>query len=173
MASPEERAKGRSQDMKNRIPAAGIKWYVIADSDRALAKMCVNTSNISTFDALACYHTQQAMEKYLKGMISELAIDPPKTHEILFLFSQVCESYGIEADEEIPVIADKMSFYEATSRYPGMEYTDEDVRKCISYFDYIADFFKERGFDFPHWGDPEQFIDINDKQINAEQIDIE
>jgi HEPN domain-containing protein len=54
-------------------------WFLKADSDLADARRTVSSEG--PFDT-ACFHAQQAAEKYLKGLLAYFDEPIPKTHDI-------------------------------------------------------------------------------------------
>ena len=70
-----------------------------------------------------CFHAQQSVEKYVKALLTYLATDFPKTHDIGELFELLPVKYrpdlGIHEQE-------KLSLYATDSRYPGLEESLEE-----------------------------------------------
>jgi HEPN domain-containing protein len=69
-------------------------WISKADSDLATADLLVKAGG--PFDT-ACYHAQQAIEKYLKAIIAFSGAAIPRTHNL--------EELGDRATEAIPTLA--------------------------------------------------------------------
>jgi len=64
--------------MKDKV-AHARGWFLKAESDLADARRTVASEG--PFDT-ACFHAQQAAEKYLKGLLAFLEEPIPKTHDI-------------------------------------------------------------------------------------------
>ena len=64
------------------------------------------------------FHCQQAVEKYLKGMLIALDVEPERTHDIRLLL-QACRDVGI-ADTSRIMEAEILSGFAVEARYPGM-----------------------------------------------------
>lgn len=73
------------------------------------------------FAARGCsYHIQQAVEKQLKVILLANGIDYPRTHNIQELLDKITDSeidIGDELANDIEVISDTLSAWEALSRY--------------------------------------------------------
>lgn len=54
-------------------------WFLKADSDLADARR--TTASEGPYDT-ACFHAQQAVEKYLKGMLAWKGLEIPRTHDL-------------------------------------------------------------------------------------------
>jgi HEPN domain-containing protein len=77
----------------------------------------------------ACFHCQQAIEKYLKAFLAYKRVEPPRTHNIIFLLSQCADFdtvfetidvgniniYGV--DVRYPDLAEMPELEEAQSHY--------------------------------------------------------
>ena len=89
-----------------------LEWLEKADRDLEAAKIL-----LKRIPELSAYHSQQAVEKYLKAYLVCRGKDFPKTHNIYFLL-EMC----IELDEDFENLRDlgveKLTKY-AFVRYPG------------------------------------------------------
>src|SRR5262249_28387319 len=61
------------------------EWVKKAEEDYALARQG-NRSKIPVYNGV-CFHCQQCVEKYLKGLIEELGLPVPKTHYLATLLT--------------------------------------------------------------------------------------
>src|SRR5205807_1235816 len=59
------------------------EWLRKAESDRRVARKVIHFRP-PEYD-VACFHCQQAVEKYLKGLLNERGLPVPKTHDLLDL----------------------------------------------------------------------------------------
>jgi HEPN domain-containing protein len=80
------------------------------------------------FDAV-CFHSQQAVEKYLKAFLQENEIYFEKTHDLEILCEK-CKNTLPEI-EEIKEKLIKLSSYSVEVRYPGVETTKKRGRRII------------------------------------------
>src|SRR5579872_1449441 len=59
------------------------EWVKKAEQDYVVAKQ-TSRSKVPVHDSV-CFHCQQCAEKYLKGLMAELGISVPKTHDLELL----------------------------------------------------------------------------------------
>jgi len=83
-----------------------------ADSDLNAAQICLNSG--SSFDAV-CFHSQQAVEKYLKAYLSAYDLDFPYTHNISEILS-LCSDHDASF-RQLENIAGDLTEYAVTIRY--------------------------------------------------------
>ena len=57
------------------------QWFAIAADDLEVAKGCLEKHHPPKL-AIACYHSQQAAEKSLKGFLTFCNIEPPYIHDL-------------------------------------------------------------------------------------------
>ena len=65
---------------------------------------------------LAAYHVQQASEKYIKAVLVESGIPPPKSHDLPYLLSLV---KAVQPPTGVAIAASMVSAYAWLTRYPG------------------------------------------------------
>ena len=70
------------------------------------------------------FHAQQAVEKSLKGMIVRAGVDPPRTHDLVYLHHQCAEQAGIDL-QAIELCA-RLTPYAVDQRYPTDNDPDHD-----------------------------------------------
>lgn len=87
-------------------------WLKIAHEDTAAAELLLQ----SGMHRMVCFHSQQAVEKTLKALLAECAIEFKRTHNIVDLLSSV-RSQGLVVD----VNHEEAGFLNAVyrSRYPA------------------------------------------------------
>jgi len=96
-------------------------WFRKAESDlRAVTLLLPNPD--CPFDAV-CFHAQQAAEKYLKGLLTFLGVDFPRTHDLEELAELIPRQVGLHVDSEE---LDELSQLAVVPRYPGF---DEDINR--------------------------------------------
>ena len=60
------------------------EWITKAEGDFATATREMASPENPNFDAV-CFHAQQCIEKYLKGLLIARGVTPPKTHDLAVL----------------------------------------------------------------------------------------
>ncbi len=90
-------------------------WMSKADHDLINAKNTLNLEKDCPYDT-ACFHSQQAIEKYIKALLCHLQIEFPKIHDIGELISLL----PVDARAKISE-ADwgRFSNYAVAARYPA------------------------------------------------------
>lgn len=93
-----------------------LRWLAYARSDFILAREGRRSADV--FLESLCYHCQQAVEKSLKGVLSALKLDFPRTHNLGTLADLLPAGTTLTA-----VVSDdllrRLSAYAVLSRYPG------------------------------------------------------
>lgn len=84
------------------------------------------------FTAPACFHLQQMIEKYLKGLLIFYDKSFPRTHDLVKLAS-LLESFVPEIDKHAQDFALLSPMYIET-RYPG-DYPEFDRKECEKAFE--------------------------------------
>ena len=88
-------------------------WMHQAQQDLALAQLARDNS----FQAAACFHASQAAEKALKSALLELGLEPPFTHVLNTLVSQLQDA-GIKTQTLERLALRQLSRMAVQSRYP-------------------------------------------------------
>ncbi|MCD6342794.1 MAG: HEPN domain-containing protein [Spirochaetaceae bacterium] len=88
-------------------------WIKRAINSLYLAKVD-KTENI-VFEDL-CFHAQQAVEKGLKAILIKNNVEPPRTHNLIFLLNQVSKIQDIP-EKAASII--NLEEYSVLTRYPG------------------------------------------------------
>jgi HEPN domain-containing protein len=102
------------------------EWFFIASDDLDVANGCLEKFYPKKL-AIACYHSQQAAEKSLKGYLVSQGEKIEKTHDLQLL----CEKC-IQKDvtfNEIYEASSKLSLYASAPRYPKEIVVDETIAK--------------------------------------------
>lgn len=109
------------------------EWFKYADQDlQAAFKL------LGEFNHIACFHAQQAAEKYIKGILIYNQIEFRKVHDLVYLISL----FNLEIPEEITFAAEYLTEYAVAARYPG-EFTDiivPEAEKAIEYTEKIKEY---------------------------------
>ena len=89
---------------------------------------------------IICYHCQQSAEKYLKGYLIHTGVmEPPKTHNLIFLHSMCLETDN--RFTEISHACEALNRYGVQPRYPNeMEIMEQEMKKAIEYARCVRDF---------------------------------
>jgi HEPN domain-containing protein len=69
------------------------EWVRKADADYELAVLG-SRSETPVHDGV-CFHCQQCTEKYLKGLMEELGLSIPKTHDLELLLNKLLSDYAV------------------------------------------------------------------------------
>src|SRR5581483_1500061 len=77
--------------------------------------------------SIACFHAQQCVEKYLKGMLDIRGKAFPKTHDLLQL-RDLCEQIGILVPISEDAL-DRLSKFAVATRYPGSTPTLNEAKE--------------------------------------------
>lgn len=73
--------------------------------------------NDEDFMDIACYHTEQAIEKLLKFIIELSGENYPKTHDITRLCAIIEKLPNIILPDNLIMMSETLTLWEATSRY--------------------------------------------------------
>jgi HEPN domain-containing protein len=93
-----------------------IEWVQKAEGDFVTAERELSVGSDPNYDAV-CFHSQQCVEKYLKGMLQEAEIFFEKTHDLSALLNL---TLAIEPDwEDLRSELDLLSSFAVDFRYPG------------------------------------------------------
>ena len=94
---------------------------------------------LPTPDEVICNLCQQSGEKYLKGFLFSLGIEPPKIHDLSILL-EMCGKH----DEGFSVLSPMVSIlrtYAVIPRYPNeLQITNADMRTAIQYAKNVQEF---------------------------------
>jgi HEPN domain-containing protein len=82
-----------------------------------------------------CFHCQQCVEKYLKGLLEELAHPIPKIHDLDVILDRVEPNYS-----SLKSIRRGMSFltqFSVAMRYPGFDATRRQVKAALRWMERV------------------------------------
>jgi HEPN domain-containing protein len=88
-------------------------WLFRASEDIAVIQSLSNT-NIEFYTSTICFHSQQAVEKFLKAFLIYHDIDFPKTHDLDFLLMECKKIDNSFIDIELKSLTD----FGVSIRYP-------------------------------------------------------
>jgi len=97
------------------------EWVQKAEGDFVTAERELSAATDPNYDA-ACFHSQQCVEKYLKGRLQEADLHFEKTHDLSSLLDLVLP---VEPDwEDLRSELNLLNSFAVDFRYPG-EFADE------------------------------------------------
>ena len=110
------------------VPASVAEWVRLAEDDFGGALVLARQRR---FPALACYHAQQAAEKYLKAVLTAVNQPVPHTHDLMRLYqlyAQAADPYILQRGDLLA-----LTLYATGVRYPGfvMMPSLADARQAI------------------------------------------
>lgn len=115
-------------------------WLFIAKSDLDSARYLTHMKPFPT--AIICYHSQQCVEKLLKGFLALNGRPVPKTHNLLML-----HKFCRRLNEEFSLILEQcvlLNGYATDIRYPYFEaLTVQDGLMAIQHAQKVVSFYKE------------------------------
>ena len=91
------------------------QWIEKAEQDFVVADRLLAEGNARLAEAI-CFHAQQCIEKYMKGVLALNDIDPPKTHDIEAIIAQLPNPGAVSLS-----VAERgrLTKYATVTRYPG------------------------------------------------------
>ncbi len=114
-------------------------WFKKAENDLVTAEHTLTLEH-PPYDTI-CFHAEQCAEKYLKGFLTFLEIEFPKTHSIEDLVS-LCKKSAPSIESELGDV-EILSSYGVEVRYPDELYYDipaEDAHEAISLAKKVREF---------------------------------
>ena len=119
-----------------------LEWFKKADGDLRAAEVLIRLEYPSS--DIVCFHTQQCVEKYLKGFLSFHEKEFPKTHDLVELLTG-CEDID-PAFAKWEAICRSLTIYAIASRYPDdtYEYTVTEAEEAISHANDLKDFVRSK-----------------------------
>lgn len=105
-----------------------IEWFKKADDDGQAAEIILKEGGLY---GIACFHSQQMAEKYLKGLLIFLKISFPKVHDLLELETLIVKS--IPEIKEYENDMDLLNSFYIETRYPGdfPEFSADEAQKAL------------------------------------------
>ena len=104
------------------------EWVAKAEGDFASACREFHARKAPNYDA-ACFHAQQCVEKYVKGIMQGSGIPFGKTHDLGTLLDACLSQYplweGFRADMAMP------TQYAVLFRYPGESATKAEAKQAV------------------------------------------
>jgi len=105
------------------------EWIEKAEADYAMAGHDLASSPRPNFDGI-CFHAQQCVEKLMKALLIHLALDPPRTHNLMLLdelLRPVCAAWSCPVDD-----LRFLTHAAGALRYPGAVAEREDAEHAMN-----------------------------------------
>jgi len=117
-------------------------WSRLADLDLRAGEKALGGDDPLPSDA--CFHAQQAGEKYLKAYLVSRGIHPPRTHDLEVLLKE-CANLD-PAFRALHVAAEVLTPFAVGPRYPlgEPEYTIGDARQALDLARMIGEFVRSK-----------------------------
>ena len=109
-----------------------VEWVKKAEGDAGTARREAVVKEAPNWDAV-CFHAQQAVEKYLKGLLQQEGIPFPKTHDLSVLLNLILPIFP-----ELNELTDDLEWLSALAiefRYPGEEAVQKDAESALTIMD--------------------------------------
>ena len=92
------------------MSAAGDRWLEFARQDLQMAELALKEGIYNQ----VCFHSQQCVEKCVKGLLSDLGKSPPRTHAIVDLLGLLPKEYLQHLREDLA----QLDIFYIPTRYP-------------------------------------------------------
>lgn len=106
------------------------EWVEKAEGDFLVAVQIMRRKKQRVYDA-ACFHCQQAVEKYLKARLTEAGLQFPRTHDLPTLLLILLPVEPLWKSYE--TAAKSLTDYAVNFRYPGNSATLAEAKTALKY----------------------------------------
>ena len=129
--------------MKKEVVELVKKWIIKAERDSKTAEKLMGVDEIIT--DTACFHAQQAIEKYLKAFLIYHQIPFGRTHDLIFLV-QKCKDIDSDFEKFNTPKIDRLTDYAVEVRYPNEFYIPsvEEARESHQIANEIGNLVKDK-----------------------------
>jgi len=117
------------------------EWIKKSEGDVGTAVRESSVKEGANWDAV-CFHAQQAVEKYLKGILQEIEKPFSKTHDLSVLLELALSEFS-----ELSVLADDLEWLSAFAvefRYPGEDALEEDAKHALAIMERALSLLKQK-----------------------------
>lgn len=123
---------------------AAQEWYEQGDHDRRMARLLLS-ADPPELGGVA-FHSQQAVEKYFKALLTLHGEEPPYTHDLETLLDRIVQHDGDFAP--FRSAAEELSPFAVAVRYPNPENvpTDKEAHELVEQVDAIRSEERDRVF---------------------------
>lgn len=104
------------------------EWIAKAEGDYSSALRELRARKNPNYDS-ACFHAQQCIEKYLKGIMQAHGIMFGKTHDLSLLLDACLIEYPLW--ESVRPDLQMLTQYSVAFRYPGESATKADAKESV------------------------------------------
>jgi HEPN domain-containing protein len=116
-------------------------WRILAERDITVADHLAATMKPVPSEIIA-FHCQQAVEKYLKGVLVILGEDPPYIHDLDRL-CKTAEKYR-SSFSSISSLCTTINYFSSQPRYDrGVDLSEEDMRLVLAHTKTIKNFLQK------------------------------
>ena len=105
------------------------EWVTKAEGDYVSALREVRARKSPNYDA-ACFHAQQCIEKYLKGLLQSENIPFSKTHDLCLLLDACLQKRPLW--EAFRPDLEVLTEYAVIFRYPGLTADRDKAKKAVA-----------------------------------------
>lgn len=124
-------------------PEYAAEWVRKAEADRRAARRALQDSRRHADQAeIACYHTQQCAEKYLKSLLAALGRPIPRVHDLPALVRLIGRSPVSAARLRDDLLL--LNQFGVEIRYPGATATPAEARKAVRSMERIVSACRKR-----------------------------
>ncbi len=119
-----------------------LGWFEKADEDLLTAEVIINLA--VPMLGIICFHTQQCVEKYLKGFLVFHGLKARKTHDLVRLLNECSDIDSSFTRWEEACI--QLTVYAVETRYPTYsdEYSVEEAEEAVAFAAQIKDFVRNK-----------------------------
>jgi len=110
------------------------EWVKKSEADIGTARREAAVKENPNWDAV-CFHAQQAVEKYLKGLLQQEEISFTRTHDLSVLLNLILPVFP-----DLKDVSDDLEWLSAFAvefRYPGEEAVGEDAKFALTVMDKV------------------------------------
>ncbi len=105
------------------------EWIRKAEADAGTAQREAAVKENPNWDAV-CFHAQQAVEKYIKGLLQQNRIPFGKTHDLSTLLHLALPAFP--RLEKLSDDLEWLSVFAVEFRYPGLEAIKQDAESALA-----------------------------------------
>jgi HEPN domain-containing protein len=107
------------------------QWMIKSDNDFKTVNILINQKERDIVPDSVCFHSQQCIEKLLKGFLVYHHIKFKRVHDLFYLV-KLCESVDVQF-KELYTLIDELAYFAVNVRYPDSAYA-LDIKDAISAF---------------------------------------
>jgi HEPN domain-containing protein len=115
------------------------EWVAKAENDFAVAQMALEKPDVPITDAV-CFHSQQCVEKYLKGFLQEHALEFRREHPLIPLL-EACLKVTLRFEQIRPDLK-LLDGYATGIRYPGIDASLEMATDALASASHVRAFIR-------------------------------